>query len=58
MFPSVLLVRPNSRVFFGFVSGGANCFFLCFTFLMGYTGYVGKRREERKQEGKKEGGTR
>ena len=30
-------------------------FFICFTFLMGYTEYVGKRREERKQEGKKEG---
>ena len=56
MFPSVLLVRPNSRGFFyGFVSGGANCFFLLY-FSDGIYGIrrqkTGREETRRKERGR------
>ena len=50
MFPSVLLVRPNSRVFFGFVPGGANCFFLFLHLLYFSDGIYGIRRQKTGRE--------
>lgn len=52
MFPSVLLVRPNSRGFFFlvFVPGGANCFFLFLHLLYFSDGIYGIRRQKTGRE--------